>query len=274
MKRTRILATLLLTLAWEASAVHANYEARLAHAFGTRWIHQLNTPELGQRMQAVQAFLAFPELGLPHLRNSLADPEFATGRWPAAFLLGMLGERRDVRFLLSPLQYRLEQLERPEVWRGALERLYLRTRTQEPIQLQLRALSLKILRNELVENERVISAQLDSALVHGRKNSVLAEVSLHLWGVRMAEPPQPRLVWLVSGVPNQQTFSLEMAVEAEGDPIRLDFWVHHVGTRERLLHQKALLPLRPEPSPPPDNALESTPSIGPETPALSPSQKP
>ena len=90
----------------------------------------------------------------------------------------------------------------------------------------------------------------------------------------MAEPPQPRLVWLVSGVPNQQTFSLEMAVEAEGDPIRLDFWVHHVGTRERLLHQKALLPLRPKPAPPPDNALESTPSIGPETPALSPSQKP
>ena len=270
MSRTRILATLLLTLAWEASAVHANYEARLAYAFGTRWIHQLNAPQLGQRMQAVQAFLAFSELGLPHLRNSLADPELATGRWPAAFLLGMLGERRDVRFLLSPLQYRLEQLERPEVWRGALERLYLRSRTQEPIQLQLRALSLKILRNELVENERVISAQLDSALVHGGKNSVLAEISLHLWGAGMAEVPQPRLVWLVPKTSNPQTFSLEMSMDAEGDPIRLDFWVHHVGADEPLLHQKALLPLRPQSAP--DNTTEVAAPADPESPAGTPSR--
>ncbi|MDP7158132.1 MAG: hypothetical protein QF922_07935, partial [SAR324 cluster bacterium] len=104
MNRVRILATLLLVLVLEASSAYANYEARLAHAFGTRWIHQLNAPELGQRLQAVQAFLAFPELGLPHLRNSLADPEFATEHWPAAFLLGLFGERRDVRFLLDSLQ--------------------------------------------------------------------------------------------------------------------------------------------------------------------------
>ena len=84
--------TLLCLLICGASNAWANYEARLAHAFGTRWIHQLNAPELEQRVQAVQAFLAFPELGIPHLRGSLVNPEFAAGRWPAAFLLGGLGK--------------------------------------------------------------------------------------------------------------------------------------------------------------------------------------
>ena len=270
MNRVRILATLLLVLVLEASSAYANYEARLAHAFGTRWIHQLNAPELGQRLQAVQAFLAFPELGLPHLRNSLGDPEFAAEHWPAAFLLGLFGERRDVRFLLDSLQYRREQLERPEVWRGALERLYLRTRPQESVELQLTKLSLKILGNKIIEGKRVISAQLHSALMNPGKNSVLAEISLHLWGAGMAEVPQPRLVWLVPKTSNPQTFSLEMSMDAEGDPIRLDFWVHHVGTDEPLLHQKALLPLRPQSAP--DNTTEVAAPADPESPAGTPSR--
>ena len=264
--------TLLCLLICGASNAWANYEARLAHAFGTRWIHQLNAPELGQRVQAVQAFLAFPELGIPHLRGSLVNPEFAAGRWPAAFLLGGLGKRRDVRFLLSPLQYRLHELERPGVWRGALERLYLRTRPPEATQLQLTKLSLKVLSNEVAEGRREISAKLHSALVNAGKNSVLAEISLHLWGAGRVVPLPPQLVWLVPETPNSQTFSLEMSMEAEGDPMRLDFWVHHVGTRERLLHQKALIPLRPQPTPAPDNATETAAPADSEGPAVPPSQ--
>jgi hypothetical protein len=265
-----MLAALLLMLLLGAASTPANYEARLAHAFGTRWIHQLNAPELDQRVQAVQAFLAFPELGLPHLRNSLATSESTTGRWPAAFLLGLLGERRDVRFLLNPLQYHREQLERPEVWRGALERLYLRTRTQELFELQLTKLSLKVLGNEIIEGRRVTSVQLDSALLNRGKNSGLVEISLHLWGAGITVAPQSRLVWLVPETSNPQTFSLEMSMAAEGDPIRLDFWVHHVGSSERLLHQKALLPLRPQLAP--DNATATAAPADSESPMDTPSQ--
>lgn len=271
MSHIRGLLVLLVLLGGTSSAL-ANYEARLAHAFGTRWIHQLNAPELGQRVQAVQAFLAFPEFGIPHLRGSLANPEFVTGRWPAAFLLGVLGERRDIRFLLSPLQYRLHELERPEVWRGALERLYLRTRPPEPTQLQLTKLSLKVLSNEVVEGRREISAKLHSALVNAGKNSVLAEISLHLWGAGRVTPLQSQLVWLVPETPNSQTFSLEMSMESAGGPMRLDFWVHHVGTRERLLHQKALIPLRPQPTPAPDNATEAAAPADSESKTVPPSQ--
>ena len=270
MSRIRMLVALLLMLLLGAASTPANYEARLAHAFGTRWIHQLNAPELDQRVQAVQAFLAFPKLGLPHLRNSLATSESTTGRWPAAFLLGLLGERRDVRFLLNPLQYHREQLERPEVWRGALERLYLRTRTQESFELQLTKLSLKVLGNEIIEGRRVTSVQLDSALLNRGKNSGLVEISLHLWGAGITVAPQPRLVWLVPETSNPQTFSLEMSMAAEGDPIRLDFWVHHIGSSERLLHQKALLPLRPQLAP--DNATATAAPADSESPTDTPSQ--
>jgi len=61
-----------------------------------------------------------------------------------------------------------------------------------------------------------------------------------------------------------------MSMDAEGDPIRLDFWVHHVGTDEPLLHQKALLPLRPQSAP--DNATEVAAPADPESPAVTPSR--
>ena len=73
MSRIRMLAALLLMLLLGAASTPANYEARLAHAFGTRWIHQLNAPELDQRVQAT------PHRGPGHGAGGVGFPD-APGR--------------------------------------------------------------------------------------------------------------------------------------------------------------------------------------------------
>jgi len=105
------------------SPAHAFFEEQGKYGFEHHWLPMLVETAPEKRFQAMQAFLTYPEWGLPVLRNSIKTPESDNHSWQIAMLIGMLGDASDIPLLLTSWR-QLDKHERSEVWLGAMQRLY------------------------------------------------------------------------------------------------------------------------------------------------------
>ena len=125
---------------------HAFFEDQVKYRFEHLWFPMLvdTAPEI--RFQAMQAFLTYPEWGLPVLRNSIKIPGSDNHSWQIAMLIGMLGDTSDIPFLLTSWR-QLDKHERSEVWLGAMQRLYWKNYVPSEIIPKLKSLSVKYSKN-------------------------------------------------------------------------------------------------------------------------------
>ena len=100
---------------------HAFFEEQVKYGFEDRWLPMLADTAPEKRFQAMQAFLTYPEWGLPVLRDSIKTPESDNHSWQIAMLIGMLGDASDIPLLLTRWR-KLDKHERSEVWLGAMQR--------------------------------------------------------------------------------------------------------------------------------------------------------
>ena len=225
------------------SRAHAFFENQARYAFEHRWLPMLSDESSQKRFQAMRAFLAYPEWGLPVLRNSLMGPKTKNLNWQIVMLIGMLGEPTDVPPLLK-IWRGLEDHKRSTVWLGAMQRLYWKNRISVGASPKLTSLTLKYLEKDPGVQTEEKAAAIQFRIDNPERSARFIRVSAHFWKTRIQEELPPKYYWLPPGgrlKANLQTrFS---AVEHTGD-VRLDFRIWEVGRAEELLHKTINIPLR------------------------------
>ena len=159
----------------------------------------LDSPSATERLQAVQAFYAFPEWGLPLIRKSLDEGGIGIEPWRAVMLLGMIGEQKDISRILGIIQNN-PQLPRPEVWEGAMERLYWKYRMPPKTALKIKELNLKKTRNtELKEGFQLSAASIEFQLQNPSQPTSTLAVTLYLDPQANPKSTQRNLCTLTDG---------------------------------------------------------------------------
>ena len=145
-----------------------------------------------KRFQAMQAFLTYPEWGLPILRNSIKTPESDNHSWQIAMLIGMLGDASDIPLLLTSLR-QLDKHERSEVWLGAMQRLYWKNYVPSEIIPKLKSLSVKYTKNVAEGDKDSNKSDLLYEIVNPAPVSRLIRVTLQFWQTRIQESFLPNI---------------------------------------------------------------------------------
>ena len=230
-------------LFWPPSSAKAWFadEARLA--FEERWLPLLDSPSASERLLAVQSFLAFPEWGLPLIRKSLDEGGIGIEPWRAVMLLGMLGEEKDIPRILRILKNN-QELQRSEVWEGALERLYWKYRMPPDKGLKIKNLNLKKTRNTELENGfQRSAASIEFQLQNPSKQALLVQPYFDFWIGKPEAPPAKS--WI--RVPARQTVRVRVPmmfrVPLGREKIRVDVRIQELGLKQSVLHQTAFLAL-------------------------------
>ena len=188
-----------LLLIWASTPVNAWFADEAQLAFEEQWLPMLDSPSATERLQAVQAFYAFPEWGLPLIRKSLDEGGIGIEPWRAVMLLGMIGEQKDISRILGIIQNN-PQLPRPEVWEGAMERLYWKYRMPPKTALKIKELNLKKTRNtELKEGFQLSAASIEFQLQNPSQQTLLVQPHFDFWIGKPEAPPAKRWVQVPAG---------------------------------------------------------------------------
>ena len=183
-----------LLLIWASTPVNAWFADEAQLAFEEQWLPMLDSPSATKRLQAVQAFYAFPQWGLPLIRKSLDEGGIGIEPWRAVMLLGMIGEQKDISRILGIIQNN-PQLPRPEVWEGAMERLYWKSRMPPKTALKIKELNLKKTRNtELKEGFQLSVASIEFQLQNPSQQTLLVQPHFNFWIGKPEAPPAKRWV--------------------------------------------------------------------------------
>ncbi len=201
-------ALLLISASTPVNAWFAD-EAQLA--FEEQWLPMLDSPSATERLQAVQAFYAFPEWGLPLIRKSLDEGGIGIEPWRAVMLLGMIGEQKDISRILGIIQNN-PQLPRPEVWEGAMERLY-------------------------------CAASIEFQLQNPSQQTLLVQPHFDFWIGKPEAPPAKRWVQVPAGKTVRVRVPMMFRVPLGRGKIRVDVRIRELGLGQNLLHQTAFLAL-------------------------------
>ena len=128
-----------------ASSAYAFFENQARYAFKHSWLPMLIDESPEKRFQAMQAFLNYPDWGLPVLRNSIKSLETENLSWQIGMLIGMLGDQTDVPSLLKLLP-KLEDKHHSTVWLGSMQRLYWKNRIPDGPPLKLKGMTINYLK--------------------------------------------------------------------------------------------------------------------------------
>lgn len=230
-------------LIWPSSFVQAWFtdEARLD--FEEYWLPLLDSPSSSERLLSIQAFLAFPEWGLPLIRKSLDEGGIGLEPWRAAMLLGMLGEKKDISRILKILQNN-PQLQRPDVWEGAMERLYWKYRLPPGTGLKINELNIRIVKR--LDDQRKFqrfSTSIEFQLENPSQQTMVVQPNLRFWIGKPEAPPAKR--WIQ--VPPQKTIRVKVPMQFRvplgRGKIRVDVRIQELGLGPYILHQTAFLAL-------------------------------
>ena len=168
-------------LIWPSSLVQAWFTDKARLDFEDYWLPLLDSPSSSERLLAVQAFLAFPEWGLPLIRKTLDEGGIGLEPWRAAMLLGMFGEKKDISRILKILQNN-PQLQRPEVWEGAMERLYWKYRL--PPETGLEIIDLNIRKVQRLDDQKKFqrySTSIEFQLENPSQQTMLIQPHFRFW---------------------------------------------------------------------------------------------
>jgi len=224
------------------SSAHAFFENQARYAFEHRWLPMLSDESPEKRFQAMQAFLVYPEWGLPVLRNSIMNSETENVSWQIVMLIGMLGDPTDVPPLLK-LWRELEDRKRSVVWLGAMQRLYWKNRIAGGASPELTSLTLNFLKTDSAVETEDKNATLQFRIDNPALSPRFIRVSARFWKTRIQERLPSKYYWLPAGGRIESNLQTQfLAVEHTND-VRLDFRVWEVGRPDELLHKTVNIPL-------------------------------
>ena len=223
------------------SPVHAFFENHARYAFEHRWLPLLSNSAPEKRFQAMRAFLEFPELGLPVLRNFLISPESDSCPWQIAMLIGMLGDSSDAPPLLE-IWRELKDKEHSDVWLGAVQRLYWKNYLPSEISPKLTSLSVNFLKTSVEGEKDVKTASLQYRIDNPSPVPRFIRVGAHFWRTRTQENISDKYYWIPTGGRIESSMKVRIFPVAHSNSMRLDFRVWEVGVSEPLLHQRGRIP--------------------------------
>ena len=225
----------------EISPAHAFFENQVRYAFEHRWLPMLSDSASEKRFQAMQAFLAFPEWGLPVLRKSIISPESDGYHWQIAMLIGMLGDSSDAPPLLE-IWRELKNRERSEVWLGSVQRLYWKNYLPNEIPPKLTSLSVNFLKTSAEGEKDIKTASLQYRIDNPSPVPRFIRVGAHFWRTRTQENLSDKYYWIPTGGRIESSMQVRIFPVAHSNSMRLDFRVWEVGVSEPLLHQSGRIP--------------------------------
>lgn len=221
--------------------VRAFFEDHGRYAFERDWLPKLESPLPGERFRAVRAFLAFPEWGAPLLRGSLKDSGEIVQPWRAAMLLGMLGNEEDLNLLLS-VQQKTPALKRTEVWLGAIERLYWKTRVPPEKPLTLGKLIFSSTRKiARVKKTMRAAASIQFQLVNRSSQMRLVLPQFDFWIGRPESVPELTLIRVKPKSAVNLSVPIVFRVPSGRQKVRLDLRIRELGVSTPLIRQTAFL---------------------------------
>ena len=220
---------------------HAFFEEQVKYGFEHRWLPMLADTAPEKRFQAMQAFLTYPEWGLPVLRNSIKTPESDNHSWQIAMLIGMLGDASDIPLLLTRWR-KLDKHERSEVWLGAMQRLYWKNYVPSEIIPKLKSLSVKYSKNVAEGDKDSNKSDLLYEIVNPAPVSRLIRVTLQFWQTRIQEKLPTEYFLIPAGGLLKTTMPVRILPVAHTKSVRLDFRIWEVGVSEPLLHRTVSIP--------------------------------
>ena len=223
------------------SSAHAFFEEQVKYGFVDRWLQMLSDTSPEKRFHARQAFLTYPEWGLPVLRNSIKNPGNDYHSWQFALLIGMLGNASDIPILLKKWR-QLEKQERSEVWLGAMQRLYWKNYVPSEIIPKLKRISVNPLINFDEEEKEGKKVNLLYLIENPAPIPRFVRVTLQLWQTLIQEKIPEKYFYIPAGGSLKSKIPVRILPLAYAKNIRLDFRIWEVGVPKPMLHQTVSIP--------------------------------
>ncbi|MBC8258428.1 MAG: hypothetical protein H8E38_05390 [SAR324 cluster bacterium] len=225
------------------SPAQAFFENQAKYAFEQRWLPMLVDSEAEKRFQAMQAFLTFPNWGLPVLRKSLKNSDSTGENWQTAMLIGMLGDSADIPVLLEKWR-ELKNIEHKTVWLGAVRRLYRKNYLPATLPPKLTSLSVIFPKKAAEDqNDTMKTASLSFSIDNPASVARLIRVGVHFWRTRLQENMPERYYWIPAGAQIESSIDVRILPVVHSSSIRLDFRLWDVGKSVPTLHQVGEIPI-------------------------------
>ena len=223
------------------SKAHAFFEIQARYALENRWLPMLSNSDPEKRFHAMRAFLAFPEWGLPVLRNTLTSLESDSHHWQIAMLIGMLGDLSDAPSLLRNWR-ELKNRERSEVWLGAVKRLYWKNYLPSKIPPKLTNLSVNFSKTYVDGEDDIKNAVLQYRIDNPSPMPRFIRVNAHFWRTRTQENLSDKFYWIPAGGRIESSMQVRIFPVGHSSSMRIDFRVWEVGVSEPLIHKSGRIP--------------------------------
>lgn len=273
-KLIRFVISCVFLLSLTLTAANAHFEEILEYDLRTQWLPLLGDTSLENRFQAIQAFLTFPKLGLPIIREAIVNPELEFIHWRLAYLLGVLGTQDDIYFMLQTFIQTAPVFQK-KVWIGSLERIFWRYRMHPDSDLLISRLSFvaseekKLEENEESSEEDLAEDMVTGTLMYKIVNPAsvprLIHIQFDIWKAQVNNELPLLYHWIESRESIEIEFPLELIPATEASNIRIDFKVMELGTPLPQTSYKIEIPLTPLESLPtpisPIPSLENMPPL-------------
>ncbi len=219
-----------------ASSAYAFFENQARYAFKHIWLPMLIDESPEKRFQAMQAFLNYPDWGLPVLRNSIKSLETENLSWQIGMLIGMLGDQTDVPSLLKFLP-KLEDKHHSTVWLGSMQRLYWKNRIPDGTPLKLKGMTINYFGGKLTVENKEKTVDLKFRIENPAYSPRFIRVSAHFWKTSNQENLPSKYFWLPAGGKIESKMHSKFSPVEHTNDVRLDFRIWEVGLNKVLLHE-------------------------------------
>jgi len=219
----------------------AFFEDQVKYKFVHHWYPMLSDSSPDKRFQAARAFLTFPQLSLPLLRNAIMKPDTENMSWQIAMLIGMLGDSTDVPPLLK-IWRELGINKNSTIWLGAMRRLYWKSRGPDPRTPVLKSIAVNFTENSAEPETDGKALNLLFQIENPANTPRLIRVSANFWLTLTDEKIPLKYFWIPAGGLIESSIKANIYPASHANNIRLDFRIWEVGTTEPILHRTGEIP--------------------------------
>ena len=214
----------------------AFFEDQVKYKFIHHWYPMLRDSSPEKRFQAARAFLSYPELSLPLLRNAIMNPDSENMSWQIVMLIGMLGNSTDVPPLLK-IWRELRVEEKSPIWLGAMRRLYWKSRGPDPRTPVLKSLAVNFTENSAETEIDEKALNLLFQIENPANTSRFIRVSANYWLTITDENIPSKYFWIPAGGRIESSIKSKIYPSSHAENIRLDIRIWEVGVPEPFLHR-------------------------------------
>ena len=214
---------------------HAFFEDHLRYKLLNYWYPMLSEPSPEKRFEASRAFLTYPELSLPLLRNSIMNQDSENVSRQIAMLIGILGDSTDVPPMLKIWRgFGID--ENSSIWLGAMRRLYWKSRGAVLITPILKSITINFDENRAENETEKKAVNIFFKIANPSITPIFIKVSSNFWLTITDENIPSKYFWIPAGGRIESHMKTFIYPSYKTDMIRLDFRIWEVGVPETILH--------------------------------------